>query len=197
MDAPRPVAAAFDERAGTYARHQWHRRYAELLVDQASLRTGQHVLDAGVGTGFAAVAIARAVGPGGRVVGVDVSRGMLDQARRTLNAAGLGWVELFERDATDLHDARDGTSTRSSAPRMPTCPHTALVEWRQDADAGGIVAFRHAAGVDARRGAFRECAEPSAGSSTIPARRSDAECVPLRTRACGFAESASCPAPRS
>ncbi|WP_106539127.1 methyltransferase domain-containing protein [Haloactinopolyspora alba] len=105
------VAAAFDARAGTYARSDWHVRYAERLVELAAPSPGMHVLDAATGTGFAALAAARAVGPTGRVVGVDVAAGMLDHARRAAVAAGLGSLELVRTDATD--PAGSAASSRS------------------------------------------------------------------------------------
>jgi len=48
---------------------------------------GQRVLEAGFGTGHALDALAAMVGPGGRVVGVDVSDGMVDLARERLARA--------------------------------------------------------------------------------------------------------------
>jgi len=161
MEDPVHVAASFDERAATYGRNAWHQRYAEQLVGHASLRTGQHVLDAGVGTGFAAVAIAQAVGRDGRVVGVDLSRGMLDQARATLDVAGLHWVELLQRDATDLHDIRDGTfdAVICAAALLYMPVDAALVEWRRLLRPGGLVAFSTMQRGSPRAGAlFRECA---------------------------------------
>lgn len=50
------------------------RRVAELL------RPGMSVLDVGCGTGAITEGIARAVGPGGRVLGIDVSRELIDRA---------------------------------------------------------------------------------------------------------------------
>lgn len=50
---------------------------ARDLVTAAGLRAGQRVLDVGTGTGAAALAAVRAVGPAGQVVGVDPSLAML------------------------------------------------------------------------------------------------------------------------
>jgi ubiquinone/menaquinone biosynthesis C-methylase UbiE len=71
---PHQIADIFNARAARYANDEWHRRYAEQLVDVTPLRTGDRVLDAGTGTGFAACAIARRVGPTGHVLGVATSQ---------------------------------------------------------------------------------------------------------------------------
>ena len=53
-----------------------HRRLAEIL------RPGMSVLDVGCGTGAITRGIAEAVGPSGRVVGVDVNPGLIARARQ-------------------------------------------------------------------------------------------------------------------
>jgi len=55
--------------------------YATRIVDLASLRSGERVLDVACGTGIVARLAAEKVGPGGKVVGVDVNPGMLQVAR--------------------------------------------------------------------------------------------------------------------
>ena len=62
---------------------------------------GEAVLEIGCGTGHALVVLARAVGPAGHVVGIDLSAGMLTVARRRVAEAGVA-----DRVALDLGDAR-------------------------------------------------------------------------------------------
>lgn len=75
-------------------------RLAEALVRQAAISEGEWVLDVGTGTGNVALAAARCVGARGRVVGVDLSRAMLREARRR---AGDLPIEFQEMDAEALH----------------------------------------------------------------------------------------------
>ncbi len=60
----------------------------------ASLQPGQTVLDLGSGAGFDAFLAARAVGPTGRVIGVDMTAEMLQQARENQRKSGRQNVEF-------------------------------------------------------------------------------------------------------
>ncbi len=73
------------------------RHMAALL----GLRGDEHVLDVACGTGNAALAIAPLL-PRGRVIGVDFSSGMLEQARRKAAAQGIRNVEFIERNMQAL-----------------------------------------------------------------------------------------------
>jgi arsenite methyltransferase len=59
-----------------------------------SLRAGETVLDLGSGAGFDAFLAARAVGPTGRVIGVDMTPEMLQTARANAAKAGRTNVEF-------------------------------------------------------------------------------------------------------
>jgi SAM-dependent methyltransferase len=59
-----------------------------------SLQAGETVLDLGSGAGFDAFLAARAVGPGGRVIGVDMTPEMLHAARANLAKSGRSNVEF-------------------------------------------------------------------------------------------------------
>jgi SAM-dependent methyltransferase len=62
----------------------------------AALEPGETVLDLGSGAGFDAFLAARAVGPAGRVIGVDMTPEMLERARRNAAATGHANVEFRE-----------------------------------------------------------------------------------------------------
>jgi arsenite methyltransferase len=72
-----------------------------------SLQPGETVLDLGSGAGFDAFLAARAVGPTGRVIGVDMTPEMLQAARANLAKAGGTNVEfrLGEIEHLPLGDA--------------------------------------------------------------------------------------------
>jgi SAM-dependent methyltransferase len=57
-------------------------------------RPGEIVLDLGSGAGIDALIAARAVGPTGRVLGVDMTDEMLDRARSNASRSGLDHVEF-------------------------------------------------------------------------------------------------------
>jgi arsenite methyltransferase len=99
-DYKRRLAASFDRRS-SYD-DDFTRRRALRLVELAELKRGQTVLDLATGTAIVAIAAATSVGPEGRVVGADISAGMLDQARRKLAEKGLHNVELIEADVESL-----------------------------------------------------------------------------------------------
>ena len=58
------------------------------------LGPGETVVEVGSGAGFDAVLAARQIGPGGRVIGVDMTPAMLDKARANAARLGLENVEL-------------------------------------------------------------------------------------------------------
>jgi SAM-dependent methyltransferase len=58
------------------------------------LHPGETVLDLGSGAGFDAFLAARAVGPTGRVIGVDMTDAMLERARENARRGGLRNVEF-------------------------------------------------------------------------------------------------------
>jgi SAM-dependent methyltransferase len=74
-------------------------RIARLLL---GLSPGDGVLDVACGTGNFSRDFARSVGPGGLVVGIDVSETMLTRAVDDTRRAGLGQVAYVRGDAQEL-----------------------------------------------------------------------------------------------
>lgn len=74
----------------------------ERCIAALGLQPGEAVLDVGCGTGLSLPALVAAVGPHGRVVGIDQSPEMLAQARARVAAAGWTQVGLIEGPAQAL-----------------------------------------------------------------------------------------------
>ncbi len=64
-------------------------------VERLGLQPGQVVLDIGCGTGMSLGLLQQAVGPQGKVIAVDQSQEMLEQARRRVEHEGWEQVELI------------------------------------------------------------------------------------------------------
>ncbi len=95
------------------------RRLANRAVEELRLGPGDTVVDLGTGTGWALPRLADAVGPHGRVVGVDISAGMLTRARRRV--ASYDNVELVEADIA-AYRLPEGTRAVMSAFAMEMLP---------------------------------------------------------------------------
>ncbi len=67
-----------------------------------TIQLGETVLDVGSGAGFDSFIAGQAVGPGGKVIGVDMTEAMLDKARNTAQQMGLGQVEFRYGFAEEL-----------------------------------------------------------------------------------------------
>lgn len=72
-------------------------------LEMLNARPGEKVLEIGFGTGHCLVVMARAVGPTGKVYGIDLSEEMLKLAQENLEKEGLAdRVELICGDAAEL-----------------------------------------------------------------------------------------------
>ena len=79
------------------------KKYRDWGLEKLAAQPGENVLEIGFGTGHCLVALAKSVGPTGRVVGLDISDGMLAIARDRVGQEGLsGRVDLHLGDAAHL-----------------------------------------------------------------------------------------------
>jgi len=69
---------------------------AAVIVGHLNLQPGMKVVDVGCGPGRLVIPLARAVGPGGEVVAMDIQAGMLSRAREKAQAAGLQNIAFLE-----------------------------------------------------------------------------------------------------
>lgn len=137
------LLAAYNRVSPGYDTQRYVRVCANRLVELLGLRRGAQVLDAATGTGWAAMAASRTVGPTGQVVGVDMTPGMLQEARRKMAEAHLTNVEVREGDAEHLDVADDHFDAVICSSALFFLPHMleALLEWQRVLKPGGQVAF--------------------------------------------------------
>ena len=72
---------------------------SDAVIEAAALQPGEHVLDVGCGAGFTSLEAAHKVGPGGHVLGVDISLPMLEAARELASRENVGQLEFALADA--------------------------------------------------------------------------------------------------
>ena len=60
----------------------------------SGVKEGDTVLDLGSGAGFDLILAAKKVGPGGHVIGIDMTEAMIEKARKNIRAEGLVNVEV-------------------------------------------------------------------------------------------------------
>ena len=70
-----------------------------MLLDALALQPGERVVDIGSGGGGGTIEFARAVGPAGSVIGVDISDALVRLARTRADEAGAGNVVFVVADA--------------------------------------------------------------------------------------------------
>lgn len=76
-------------------------RKRQELVSSLNLRPGETVVDLCCGTGLNFTYLAKAVGPTGKIIGVDISEQMLARARNRLKPDTLTSVELVAESVQD------------------------------------------------------------------------------------------------
>jgi ubiquinone/menaquinone biosynthesis C-methylase UbiE len=137
------IADIYTSRSANYDRGEWHPRIAHHLVESAQIQTGKQVLDISTGTGMVAIEAAQIVGTEGRVIGVDISTGMVDIARQKAQALGLQNIEfqLADGEALDFPANTFDYIFCSSALIWMSDLHGALRHWYQLLKPGGKLGF--------------------------------------------------------
>lgn len=103
-----------------------YRRGRVAGIDAARLRPGQEVLDVGCGTGLSMPLLSEAVGPRGRVIGLDPSEAMLRRAagremtpQPTLLRVAAAGVQAQDLGGVGAHEPADAAFFAYSLSLMP------------------------------------------------------------------------------
>jgi ubiquinone/menaquinone biosynthesis C-methylase UbiE len=114
----------------------------DWLIEAAAWAPGVRALDVACGAGYPALAAARLVGPGGRIVAIDISPAMLAAAAGAARDAGLDAVEVMEMDAEALvfDDRSFDAVTNVYGLMFSPDPARAIAEAHRVLDRGGRLA---------------------------------------------------------
>ena len=136
-------------QAWTARQHSWDtamKPFSDAALIRAAVSPGERVIDIGCGCGATSLQLAELVGPNGKVLGVDVSKPMLNRAKeRGAGNPVLSFAEAdatthpFERGAADLLFSRHGVMFFPEPERAFTNLRSALKP--ANGNQGGRVAF--------------------------------------------------------
>ena len=117
--------------------------FQTAILHAAAIKEGETAIDIGCGTGGTSLPLARAAGPSGRVLGVDISAPLIAEAKKRAEAAGVSNVDFvvadagayaFEPGKADLLFSRFGVMFFGD-------PYAAFGNIRKALKSGGRVAF--------------------------------------------------------
>jgi len=100
-----------------------HRAQRRRAVQALGLRPGHSVVDIACGTGLNFPLIEEVIGPGGRIVGVDMTDAMLAQARDRIETNGWSNISLVQADAAgfDFPPEVDAILSTYALTQVPEC----------------------------------------------------------------------------
>lgn len=123
-------------------------RWRKAAVSSLGLTAGETVVDIGCGTGANLPFLRDRVGASGRVIGVDLTRPLLERARRRIARAGWTNVHLVHGDA--IHPpvvAADAVIATFVVGLLPD-PARAIETWCDHVEPGGGIAILEASRSD-------------------------------------------------
>jgi demethylmenaquinone methyltransferase/2-methoxy-6-polyprenyl-1,4-benzoquinol methylase len=99
----RKKAKHYDVTSRLYPAPGYPQRAQRLRAVQAlGLHAGDRVIDMACGTGLNFPLIEKVIGPGGRIVGVDLTDAMLARAQNRITANGWSNISLVQADAAEF-----------------------------------------------------------------------------------------------
>ena len=124
IETYRKKAKRYDLTSRLYPVPGYPQRAQRLRAVRAlGLRPGSSVVDIACGTGLNFPLLEEAIGPDGRIVGVDLTDAMLAQAERRIEASGWSNVSLVQADAAafDFPAGVDAILSTYALTQVPEC----------------------------------------------------------------------------
>src|SRR5688572_1599595 len=158
QDKKDTLQGVFTRSASSYEHIRYFPIFGQWLVDTAQIPTGSKVLDVACGRGAVLFPTAERVGPGGRVIGIDLAEGMARETDMEIQRRGLQQAEARQMDAEHLTFPDSSFDFVLCGFSLQFFPHLeqALSEFRRVLKPGGHVAVTTWAGDDERWNWFDE-----------------------------------------
>jgi ubiquinone/menaquinone biosynthesis C-methylase UbiE len=124
IETYRKKAKHYDVTSRLYPVPGYPQRAQRLrAVEALGLRAGDSVIDMACGTGLNFPLIEEAIGPGGRIVGVDLTDAMLARAKDRIETNGWSNVSLVQADAAgfDFPTEVNGILSTYALSQVPEC----------------------------------------------------------------------------
>ncbi len=124
IETYRKKAKHYDITSRLYPAPGYPQRAQRIRAVQAlGLRAGDSVIDIACGTGLNFPLIEEAIGPGGRIVGVDLTDAMLAQAQDRIETNGWRNITLVQADAAgfDFPAGVDAILSTYALSQVPEC----------------------------------------------------------------------------
>src|SRR5258708_27207497 len=124
IETYRKKAKHYDISSRAYPVPGYPQRGQRIRTVQAlGLRAGDTVVDVACGTGLNFPMLEKAIGPGGRIIGVDLTDAMLAHAQRRIEANGWSNVPLVQSDAAgfDFPAEVDAILSTYALSQLPEC----------------------------------------------------------------------------
>ncbi len=146
----RPIAEVFTRAAETYdsVGPKFFSHFGDRLVVKAKVTAGAQVLDVASGTGAVLLPAIRRVGSEGRVIGIDISEGMIKRLEQMVTTHSLAKASLCLMDAEHIgfHAASFDTLLCGFALDSFPNPNRATAEFLRVLRSGGRLALTISSG---------------------------------------------------
>jgi ubiquinone/menaquinone biosynthesis C-methylase UbiE len=131
----------FNRGAEGYGHIRYFPIFGVWLVENAQIPSGAHILDVACGRGAVLWPAAEKAGPNGRVVGIDLSPGMVQEVNAEAHRRGLKHVEAYAMDAEHLEFPETSFDLVLCGFSLQFFPHLAdaLLEFKRVLKPGGHV----------------------------------------------------------
>jgi SAM-dependent methyltransferase len=114
--------------------------FGQAAIEAAAPATGERVLDVGCGAGASSLALAARVGPGGQVLGVDISEPLIGRARALAPQDTPALFRVADASSAELPEGFDILFSRFGVMFFDD-PTGAFAHMRRALQPGGRVAF--------------------------------------------------------